>query len=106
MRNTLELRVPPLLLFLIIALLMWLVSRVTPALPLPDLPRRILIAGVVVISAAIGVAGIVEFRKASTTVNPLSPEKCSALVASGVFRFTRNPMYLALLLALLGWLFS
>ena len=50
-----------------------------------------------------GLAGIVAFRQARTTVNPLAPDKCSRLVDSGIFRFTRNPMYLALLMALIGW---
>ena len=53
--------------------------------------------------AAIGFAGVREFRKAKTTVNPFRPRNAGSLVDSGIFRHTRNPMYLALLLALLGW---
>ena len=50
-----------------------------------------------------GLAGLTAFRRARTTVNPLRPEKASALVSSGIFRYTRNPMYLALAMALLAW---
>jgi protein-S-isoprenylcysteine O-methyltransferase Ste14 len=44
-----------------------------------------------------------SFRNAETTINPMKPESSSALVASGIYRWTRNPMYLGLLWILLGW---
>lgn len=53
--------------------------------------------------AALALAGIKEFAKHSTTVNPLDPHKTSSLVVSGIFQLTRNPMYLGMLVALLGW---
>lgn len=53
----------------------------------------------------VALLGVASFRRARTTVNPLKPEKASALVMSGIYRYTRNPMYLGLLLALLGWAF-
>ncbi len=36
-------------------------------------------------------------------MNPIKPGAASSLVTGGVFRFTRNPMYLSLLLYLLAW---
>lgn len=52
-----------------------------------------------ILAAAIAtmIYGVLEFRRLETTVNPLQPEKSTALVTSGVFRFSRNPMYLGLL---------
>ena len=95
--------VPPVAATLCVTLPMWLVARFSPALAL-DLPGRVaaalLLAGA---GAAVALAGVAEFRRAGTTVNPLQPERASALVASGIFRWTRNPMYLGLALALLGW---
>jgi len=44
-----------------------------------------------------------RFRAAATTMNPMDPAKATALVQSGVFRYTRNPMYLGLALLLSGW---
>ncbi len=38
-----------------------------------------------------------------TTVNPLTPEATTTMVTSGIYRFTRNPMYLGFLLILAGW---
>ena len=48
-------------------------------------------------------AGIASFRQAQTTVNPLKPDTATALVTSGVYGYTRNPMYLGMLAVLLAW---
>jgi protein-S-isoprenylcysteine O-methyltransferase Ste14 len=47
--------------------------------------------------------GVFSFRRAGTTVNPMKPETSSSLVTSGIYKLTRNPMYLGFLLILLGW---
>ena len=57
----------------------------------------------VVAGAAIIVTAMLQFRQAHTTVNPLTPAKTSALVSSGIFGYSRNPMYLGLAVALCGW---
>ena len=83
------------------ALLMWLIA--VPALDFA-LPAREVIAAVVFVSSMIvGVSAILGFRRAKTTLNPLLPEAASALVVRGIYRWTRNPMYLAMLLVLLAW---
>ena len=51
--------------------------------------------------AIIAISGI-QFRKASTTVNPLTPEKTSSLVVTGIYGFSRNPMYVGFFLFLLS----
>lgn len=51
----------------------------------------------------IAVSGVIEFRKAKTTVNPINPEKASSVVNSGIYRYTRNPMYTGLLFVLIAW---
>lgn len=95
--------VPPVAAALCVAVPMWLAARFSPALAL-DLPGRLAASlALVVAGAAVALAGVAEFRRARTTVNPLRPEKASALVVSGIFRRTRNPMYLGLAIALLGW---
>lgn len=52
---------------------------------------------------AIVVAGVIEFHRARTTVNPLRPEAASAFVVSGIYRVTRNPMYVGMAIVLLAW---
>lgn len=61
-------------------------------------------AGVVGIGTAVALAGVIEFRRARTTVDPMRPERASALVSSGIYRVTRNPMYLGFALILVGWI--
>lgn len=55
------------------------------------------------VGIAIGVAAFRRFLQARTTVNPMDPSKATRLVTDGVFRISRNPMYLGLLLLLFGW---
>ena len=46
--------------------------------------------------------GVLEFRRAHTTVDPHRPNKASTLVTSGIFKYTRNPMYLGMVLMMLS----
>jgi protein-S-isoprenylcysteine O-methyltransferase Ste14 len=101
--TALELRVPPVVVTLMFAGLMWTAAAVTPSLTF-DVPAGRAIAGILAIAgAAVAIAGVVAFRRAATTVNPVRPDAASSLVSSGVYRLTRNPMYLGFLLALIGW---
>jgi protein-S-isoprenylcysteine O-methyltransferase Ste14 len=52
---------------------------------------------------SLAMLGIKEFLAQQTTVNPLDPRQSTSLVVSGVFQLTRNPMYLGMLVVLLGW---
>jgi protein-S-isoprenylcysteine O-methyltransferase Ste14 len=55
------------------------------------------------LSAVIALLAFASFRLARTTINPLDPSRASALVTGGIFRITRNPMYLSLLLLLIAY---
>ena len=99
----LELRVPPPLVGLIIAAGMWTAAH---ALPFSEWPLVFRVSAAVVVAAlgaAVALGGVVSFHRARTTVNPLKPESSSALVSSGVYSLTRNPMYLGMALVLLAW---
>jgi protein-S-isoprenylcysteine O-methyltransferase Ste14 len=78
------------------------VAYAVPAgVPLPGkLPVAIVLA---VAGGLVALAGVVAFRRHRTTVNPFTPEQSSSLVDGGIYRFSRNPMYLGFLLALVGW---
>jgi len=99
----LELRIPPPVVGLIVAAGMWAIAQVSPRFPMPGLVRLLVAAGLLAAGVAIALAGVVSFRRARTTVNPLKPETTAALVASGVYSFTRNPMYLGMLSVLFAW---
>ena len=82
---------------------MWLARRYAPSLVL-DVPWRSAFAtGLVLLGFTLALAGVLAFRKAKTTVNPTKPETTSAVVATGIYRLTRNPMYLGMLIVLVGW---
>jgi len=100
---SLELKVPPLALVAVLAALMWLGARALPSLAFafPGLMLAALLlaaAGVLVVAA-----GVTAFRRARTTVDPRDPARSSELVATGIYRASRNPMYLGMLLLLAAW---
>jgi len=100
---SLELKVPPPLVMLSVALLMWLGSMAVPGLAWPMPARTVCALVLAALGLGIAVAGVVSFMRAHTTVNPLKPGTASSLVVTGVYRFTRNPMYLGDLVILIGW---
>jgi len=101
--RSLELKIPPVIVVLIAGALMWGISRGVPKLHVTVPARNIVATAIAVIGAAISLMGVMAFRRAGTTVNPLEPNFSSKLVASGIYKRTRNPMYLGFLLLLIGW---
>lgn len=99
----LELKVPPPIVALAIAALMWLASSLVSPVPVPFGARVPIAVLLVCVGLVFGVTAMVTFRRANTTVNPMKPDTASSLVTGGVFRVTRNPMYLSLLLYLVAW---
>jgi protein-S-isoprenylcysteine O-methyltransferase Ste14 len=101
--STLELKVPPMLLALLLAFAMWVTAALLPsfAIALPwhrAIGAMLICVGILFIMAAGAV-----FRRAGTTVNPIKPDVTSSLVVSGVYGISRNPMYVGALMALAGW---
>jgi len=101
--NTLELKIPPLAVALCLAMLMGFTSWLVPPLDLPFGLRVGLALAFACAGLVISFAGVASFRRARTTVNPVKANTASSLVSGGVYRFTRNPMYLGFLLTLLAW---
>ncbi|MGF1756003.1 isoprenylcysteine carboxylmethyltransferase family protein [Vibrio makurazakiensis] len=98
----LELKVPPVALFFVLLALSYVVSIAFTVLSIQSPVRFEVLIGSILVSGWIGIAGVVEFKKKKTTVNPVKPENASSVVDSGIFAYTRNPMYLGLFLLLLG----
>ena len=100
---SLELKIPPPAVALVVGLAMWRASRYGVLEGVPPHWR----IGAALVAASVGaafdVAGIFAFGRAKTTVNPMKPEKSVALVRSGVYRITRNPMYVGMVFILLAW---
>ena len=99
----LENKIPPPLVALLIALGMWWVSTVTPVILLTNTVKIALVTGFISIGVFFDLAGVISFRMAKTTVNPLKPNTASSLVTSGIYQVTRNPMYVGFVAFLLAW---
>lgn len=100
--RTLELRIPPLVLVFTAALVMWLIARWTPDLRFGVRGQSLAAMAVASLGVFFCVAGVLEFRRAQTTTNPMKPVASSSLVTRGVYRLSRNPMYLGFALILFG----
>jgi protein-S-isoprenylcysteine O-methyltransferase Ste14 len=101
--TTLELKVPPLLVMALLGLVMWLIAKSASALTHEYGPARLVAIGSSIAGLGVIAAGVWAFRRAQTTVDPTRPGNASAVVTGGIYRFTRNPMYLGMLLMLLAW---
>lgn len=96
MKNT----VPPPIVTLICALLIYLSKPIFPELIINysnQLSLFFLIFGLVII-----IISFQRFKKEKTTINPINIEKASSLVTAGIFKYSRNPMYLGMLLILIS----
>jgi protein-S-isoprenylcysteine O-methyltransferase Ste14 len=101
--QNLELKIPPVAVMLLAGGGMWLAAQAAPAFEFSFPARFVSAMGVVIIGIAIACMGLWSFSRARTTVNPMKPDASSTLVVSGIYRLTRNPMYLGILLLLIGW---
>lgn len=95
--------VPPPVIAALVGLLMWQADRLLSFAHITWGGQLSLAAALLLIAFVLMVLAAVSFFKAKTTINPLRPARASQLVTSGVFRYSRNPIYLGDLLALLAF---
>lgn len=103
--NQLENKIPPPIVMAIFGLLIWLCRDFGPILPLENGLRYFLCGAFVAAALTLDISAFLEFKKFKTTINPLKPENASNIVQSGAFGKTRNPMYLGMVILLIGWSF-
>ncbi|KAA3643705.1 MAG: isoprenylcysteine carboxylmethyltransferase family protein [Proteobacteria bacterium] len=101
----LALKIPPALIFIL-----WIAMMATLRYIFPGLNYELFLTPYVVglffiLGIFLVLAGFFSFRKAKTTINPRKPEKTTAIVTSGIFRLSRNPMYLGFLMWVIAWAF-
>ena len=95
-------RIPPLALTFLVGVGARATAHAIPALRLESVHLAVLAAVFGLLGVACSLLGVVSFRRAHTTLNPMKPAAATTLVVSGIYGFTRNPMYLGFLLLLLG----
>ena len=100
---SLELKIPPIVQVVIIALFMWMLSAVTTTFSFQN-PWKIQVATVLgILGIVVSLLGVLAFRRANTTADPRVPYQTTNLVSSGIYQLSRNPMYLGFFFILLGW---
>ena len=88
--SSLELKIPPPLVAVVAALIMWGIFLVTPLLQIPTSIRVSVALSIALIGGCVSLAGVTSFHQMKTTINPTKPGGASFLVIFGVFKITRN----------------
>ncbi len=98
-----KLKIPPAIVLLVFGLLMYLLAKFLPFGYFDFFGRHYLMVGLAVFAILIMVIALFQFYTAKTTIDPAQPGKTKKLVSNGIYAYTRNPIYLAMLLLLLAW---
>lgn len=84
---------------------MWAAADAGPQFVLAPILKQASVVLLIAAGAVFDLLGLIAFHQSRTTINPLRPERTSALVTSGIYRITRNPMYVGMAFLLLAWAF-
>ena len=101
--SNLELRIPPDVIWVVVAVLMWLVSRSSAGLGPAEFIRRPLALVLLIVGTGLILAARFALDRAGTTWHPTEPGRTTVLVSTGVYGFSRNPTYLGMEIVLLSW---
>lgn len=97
-----KLKIPPVLQTLLFCLLMFGVNKWFSSGKINFTGQKIISIAFLTMALVLGVVALIAFRKVRTSVNPLDPSQASKLVITGIYKFSRNPQYVALLLGLIA----
>jgi protein-S-isoprenylcysteine O-methyltransferase Ste14 len=98
--NTLQLKIPPPIVAFVFGMLIWLLSDKLSLTFMDPEHRRTLALMLLAVAATLDIWAILSFRAAKTTIDPRYPHKSTSIVSTGIYQYTRNPMYLGLALIL------
>ena len=101
--QALETKIPPPLIALMTGIFMWLSNDYVSGIGVPEDYRVMLAVALALLGASCDLGGFISFRMVKTTINPMRPETSSNLIIAGIYKITRNPMYLGLAIILTGW---
>ncbi|QKJ23540.1 methyltransferase family protein [Poseidonibacter lekithochrous] len=101
---SLELKIPPAAVMLFFMVLMYFISSVFSSLNIDFMFQMFLSIETAVSGFVLIVAASYVFNEKGTSINPMKPESASSLVTNGIYKFTRNPMYLGIAVILFAWL--
>ncbi|HLQ85896.1 MAG TPA: isoprenylcysteine carboxylmethyltransferase family protein [Salinisphaeraceae bacterium] len=98
----LEHKIPPPVVTIVAIVLMWLLARATPLFRMDNPFRYELAIVLILLGVLVSFLGMREFTRHAASSDPRHPDRTDVLVTSGIYRRTRNPMYLGLAIALCG----
>ncbi|TKD60718.1 isoprenylcysteine carboxylmethyltransferase family protein [Flavobacterium sp. ASW18X] len=98
-----KLKLIPALVTFVFGLAMFGIAKLLPFGQFTFFGQQYLMYGLVCLAICIALAALLLFKNAKTTISPVALQNTTTLVTTGIYGYTRNPMYLALLLVLLAW---
>ena len=98
----LDLKIPPMALMIVAMFVMKLLSEYFPVYRVEYAGHKMLAALILFGGVLVAMSGVMAFKKSQTTMDPFSPGKATQLVISGIYNYSRNPMYLGFLLVLMS----
>lgn len=101
--KALENKIPPPFVALLTGVAMWRVAKWLPAVSIHPYLHYGLAAMISLFALLVAGSAMLAFRRAKTTINPVQIETASQVVTGGIFRYTRNPMYVGLTAMLTSW---
>lgn len=96
-------KIPPVIQFIAAASVAWAVSTTMPVLMFSGMVANVAASAFSLVGVVFLVSAVRLFNQRDTTINPLDPSKAERLVVDGLYKVTRNPMYIGLALLLVGW---
>ena len=99
----LEHKIPPPVVGIFSAGIMWVIAHYSFQINFPPMLTNSIAGMFLVIGLLLDSGGLVAFIRQKTTINPLKIEAASSLVTRGIYRITRNPMYLGMAFLLTGF---
>ncbi|MDC6365015.1 MULTISPECIES: methyltransferase family protein [Flavobacteriaceae] len=98
-----RIKILPPLVMLIFGALMYVLAKFLPVGAFDFFGRKELVYVLISLGFLTMFLGLFQFGRAKTTTNPINLKKTSSLVKKGIYKYTRNPMYLGMLLLLLAF---
>jgi len=98
-----HLKIPPPFIFTFFGLIMYIIDRFLPFGKFHFFGQEYGTISLATVGITIMIIALVQFKVSKTTVDPIALNKASKLVTGGIYQYSRNPMYLAMLLLLLAW---
>jgi len=99
----LSLKIPPPIVGLATATLMWSCLYAVPEWTVSNATFKYAAIVLVIVGLLIELLSVFRFFRAKTTINPLKPDRSKKLVTTGLYRYSRNPMYVGMLAMLFGF---